>query len=124
MKFKKIEILQFIIFILVLFGILYNLFKKNYKHEVRNDIYSQALSSIIQEVYYFKDDYGSGIATKIEPYEIPFCFTGMNYERNVLYYGFAEKGDSIYKKSNSDTVFIKRENKIYTFKVSPCVNRK
>ena len=124
MNFKKIEILQFVIFILVLCGMLYNLFKKNYKHEARDDIYSQAFSSVIQEVYYFKDDYGSGIATKIKSYEVPFCFTGMNYELNVLYFGFAEKGDSIYKKSNSDTILIKRENKIYTFKVSSCVNRK
>jgi len=121
---KRISnLLAAIVITLVSIGILFSLFKKEHRKRVRTDFYSQSVSSIIESIYYYKDDFGSGIATHIKGFDVPFCFKGRNRTLDILYYDTAKEGDSIIKKSNSDSFYVKRNDSIFVFQITECQSR-
>lgn len=75
MNIRKNEILQFLVSFLIILGVLYSLFKKRYIEQVGYDIYILSIATVIEDVYDYKDSNGPGIATKLQGYAIPFCFS-------------------------------------------------
>jgi len=119
-KFTTREILIFFLSLLVILGTLISFFKKENRAIVITNIFDRSFAGIIESVHYYKDDFGPGIESKIKNFDTVFCFNGINSQHKVWYHDFATKGDSIYKKSLSDSFFIKRKDSIYSFKLIEC----
>ncbi|HKB43348.1 MAG TPA: hypothetical protein VKC90_03130 [Chitinophagaceae bacterium] len=115
--------LKSFVFALVIILGFYSFFKRNHVSKVRCDIISRAISATIEDVQYFRDDYGGGIATYIKGDSIPFCFNGFTMEINDAYYGIARAGDSLIKFSNTDSFILKQHDTVYHFKIIGCGSR-
>jgi secreted Zn-dependent insulinase-like peptidase len=114
------NILVLILGILITISILTTVFKKEYKVLVLTEIHSLAFNDTIVSVNYFKDDYGSGIETKLKNHDTAFCFSGFSEKLHSIYLDFAKKGDLIIKEKNVDSFFIKRNDSLISFTLSEC----
>jgi len=95
-------------------------FRKQYKLTIITNVFSRSFSDTLAYIHYYKDDFGPGVETGISGLDTPFCFNGINHKNNLWYLDFAAKGDILYKKSYSDSFYIKRKDSIYPFKLIEC----
>lgn len=118
MKFK--DILITLLGIIIAISALTLIFKKKFKAQVVSNIDSITLRGSIIYVSSFKDDYGSGIKTKIQNYDTSFCFSGFSSALNMSYPEFAKKGDIIVKDKNANVFYLIRNDSTFSFVLSRC----
>ena len=118
MKFKNILLFIFAAFVLI--AILTIFLKKDYKRTVIKDINNFSWNDTIMYVRDYKDDQGLIIETRLQNFDTPFCFSGINNKLNILYLDYAKKGDIIIKPKNSDSFSIKKKDTILSFLLSKC----
>jgi|GEM_PF-1311085 len=111
---KKKYIIQFSIYSFIILAVtIHFLINRRYSKQRFNDFYN---SNIIGKLRYIKELKGSEIISVFgdeKEYEITLYPSEFNSDKIFRY--FAKKGDSITKPSNSDTLFLYKNDKVYKY---------